>query len=235
MELQDPRPRDVATVPIPSLGEETALLAQGYKLIAGLDEAGRGCLAGPVVAAAVIMPSPVYSSLGCLGQVRDSKVLRPEVREELYGEILARAVGVGVGLASAEEIDSIGIVPATRRAMIAAVDNLRVRPEFLLIDYLTLSEVCCPQKGIVHGDALCFSIAAASIVAKVTRDRLMFDQDGAWPGYGFCRNKGYGTPEHLEALGRLGPSPIHRRTFAPVRVVLEGQALPSEGRGCPEQ
>lgn len=235
MEPQDPQTRDVAAVLIPSPEEEMALLAQGYKHIAGLDEAGRGCLAGPVVAAAVVMPSPIYSSLGCLDQVRDSKVLRPEVREKLYEEIVARAVSVGVGVVGAEEIDSIGIVPATHRAMAAAVSALRVQPEFLLIDYLTLSEVCCPQKGIVHGDALCFSIAAASIVAKVTRDRLMLDHDGAWPGYGFCRNKGYGTPEHLEALGRLGPSPIHRRTFAPVRAVLEGCVPPKEGCGCPEQ
>lgn len=209
-------------VPIPSFEEEIRLFAQGYRYVAGVDEAGRGCLAGPVVAAAVVMPPGIEASLGALERVRDSKLLRPDVREELHREILARAMSVAVAAVEAEVIDRIGIVAATQRVMIAAVRGLGIRPEFLLVDFLTLSEVSCPQKGIVHGDTLCFSIAAASIVAKVTRDRLMVGHDEAWPGYGFCRNKGYGTSEHLEALDRLGPCPIHRRTFAPVRSVIEG-------------
>lgn len=226
MSFQEPEDRDKPTVPVPSSTEELRLFAQGYRLVAGIDEAGRGCLAGPVVAAAVVMPKEVHFSLGPLEAVRDSKLLRPAMRDELYELIQSRAISVGVGIVDSREIDRIGIVPATRKAMVSAVNSLRVQPDFLLIDYLTLSEFDIAQIGIVHGDALCFSIAAASIVAKVTRDRLMLRQDEACPGYGFCRNKGYGTPEHLEALGRLGPSPIHRRTFAPVRGLIWGGCCP---------
>jgi len=227
MKLQEPGNRDTKAAPIPTSEEEIALLAQGYRFVAGVDEAGRGCLAGPVVAAAVIMPAAVHTWLGELRRVRDSKLLLPETRERLYGEITGRAIGLGVGVVESEEIDRIGIVAATRQAMAAAVHSLAPRPDFLLIDFLTLAELDIPQKGIVYGDALCFSIAAASIVAKVTRDRLMLERDRTYPGYGFCRNKGYGTPEHLEALGRLGPCAIHRRTFAPVRGIISG-ALASE-------
>ena len=199
----------------PSFIEERKLKALGYRFIAGIDEVGRGSLAGPVVAAAVIVPCRIKA--GWLKQVKDSKLLTPTKREYLFKRILKIAISVGVGEVSYESIDAQGIVRATKLAMKLAIDRLSPSPEFLLIDYLLLHEVPLPQKGIVHGDSLCFSIACASIIAKVSRDRLMVELDSSYPGYGLAQHKGYCTKEHVANLQRLGPSPIHRRSFHPVK------------------
>ena len=199
---------------VPTFREERALRRQGVRFVAGIDEAGRGPLAGPVVAAAVMLHAG--TELPWLGRVRDSKELAQPVREELFALINEAALGVAVGVVDVQAIDRDGIAPATRLAMKRAVEKLDPAPESLLIDYFTLPEVPLPQKGITYGDSLCLSIACASIVAKVTRDRLMVGYDRQFPGYGFRRNKGYGTPEHLACLDRLGPCPMHRRSFRPV-------------------
>ena len=147
-------------------------------------------------------------------------MLTPAVRERLFPRICEMAIAVGTGSVSREEIDTMGIARATRRAMKLAIEQLSPSPETLLIDYISLPEVKLPQKGVTNGDSLCFSIACASIVAKVTRDRLMVELDRAYPGYGLARHKGYGTREHITCLGQLGPSSIHRRSFRPVRDVI---------------
>jgi len=200
----------------PSFAEEKKLAAQGYLLVAGVDEVGRGALAGPVVAAAVILPSKLKKARW-LDEVRDSKQLSPARRESLFQQIQEIAISVGIGRADGEVIDAQGIVKATRLAMKQAIDQLSPPPQCLLIDYMTLPESSLPQKGIVDGDSLCFSIACASIIAKVARDRLMVELDEIYPGYGLAEHKGYGTKEHLARLRRLGPSPIHRRSFQPVK------------------
>ncbi len=202
---------------IPSFAEERTLEAQGYRYIAGIDEAGRGALAGPVVAAAVILPYCIDAPW--LSLVRDSKQLSPAKRELLFHHIHSIAVATGIGMASHEVIDTQGIVKATELAMKLAVEQLSPSPEALLIDYMCLPEVKLPQKGITDGDSLCFSIACASIVAKVTRDRLMVELDRAYPDYGLAQHKGYGTKDHLACLSRLGASSIHRQSFRPVRDV----------------
>ena len=202
-------------VQIPTFDEEERLWARGHQLIAGIDEVGRGPLAGPVVAAAIILPldrKPSWLTL-----VRDSKQLTPSQRETIFGYMVESEVAYGVGVVSHDVIDERGIAPATRLAMRHAIEQLSTRPDYLLIDYLQLPGVRIPQKGVVDGDSICVSIAAASIVAKVTRDRLMVKLDGRYPGYGLAQHKGYGTPGHLEALQKLGPCPIHRKTFQPVR------------------
>jgi ribonuclease HII len=199
---------------VPTFAEEMALQTKGIRLVAGIDEAGRGPLAGPVVAAAVMLP--LDAEPPWLGRVRDSKELARPVREELFVLIHEAALAVAVGVVDVETIDRDGIAPATRLAMKRAIEQLDPAPESLLIDYFTLPEVPLPQKGITYGDSVCMSIACASIVAKLTRDRLMVGYDGQFPGYGFRRNKGYGTPEHLACLDRLGPCPMHRRSFRPV-------------------
>lgn len=187
---------------------EVALQNEGYRLIAGLDEAGRGALAGPVVAAAVLLPLDLQ-----LDVVDDSKRLLPQVREAAFEVIQRAALGIGVGYVAAEIIDRINIRRGTLRAMQAAIEALPQRPDYLLIDGRDAVALPLPQRAIVHGDQLVGSIAAASIVAKVTRDRLMRSYDAQFPGYGFAQHKGYGTAAHLQALRRLGPSPIHRHTF----------------------
>ena len=203
----------------PTWAEEQRLLQEGYRLIAGVDEVGRGPLAGPVVAAAVVLDPaaglPWYDGLN------DSKLLSPARREILAPLITRDAIAVGIGAAESDEIDAIGIVPATRAAMTRAVANLAVPPDHLLIDAVPLSEPGLPYRHLVRGDSLCRSIAAASIVAKVSRYSRMVTEDTAYPGYGFARHKGYPSPEHLECLARLGPCPIHRRSFAPVRAMLD--------------
>lgn len=198
----------------PSFAEEKALRAEGYHLIAGVDEVGRGALMGPVLAAAVILPDNFKARWK--SKVRDSKQLKPEIREYLYDFIKEAAVSVGVGASSNEVIDSLGIARATRAAMIAAIEQLTPQPQFLLIDYVRLPEISLPQNGITHGDSLCFSIACASIIAKVTRDRLVTEMDKEYPGYGFARHKGYGTKEHIACLRQKGPCPLHRKSFMPV-------------------
>ena len=202
---------------MPSFIEEERLVAQGYRLIAGVDEAGRGALAGPVVAAAVILPDDVDAA--SLDGVRDSKLISPAKRELLYYHIYEMAVSVGVGVASHSIVDSQGVIRATHMAMRQAVERLSPSPESLLIDHLRLPELELPQKGITHGDNLCFSIACASIIAKVARDWLMEELDRLYPGYGLARHKGYGTRQHVARLARLGACPIHRRSFRPVREI----------------
>ena len=181
---------------------------QGCECIAGVDEAGRGPLAGPVVAAAVIMPREMI-----IRGVDDSKRLSPAIREELAGLILRNAVAVGLGIVNHDVIDVINILQATMRAMENAVANLAVTPNHLLIDGPRYNSSAIPYTAIVDGDAKCFSIAAASIIAKVTRDRMMIEYDLQYPGYGFARHKGYGTREHLAAIRKYGPCNIHRRSF----------------------
>ena len=215
---------------MPSLDLEKSVQSQGFSLVAGVDEAGRGPLAGPVVAGAVIL-SPALFSNGTeafpewLQLVDDSKALTARQRRTVLKDIQAHAVAVGHGMASHQEIDSVGIVPATRRAMQRAIDNLRPRPSYLLIDFVKLQDCGIPFQAMAHGDSLCYSIAAASIVAKVARDRMMVEADALYPGYGFARHKGYATDEHLRLLSLKGPSPIHRRSFSPLRqAMLPGMA-----------
>lgn len=201
----------------PTFIEEERLRAQGYQLIAGIDEVGRGPLSGPVMAAAVILSLEDRPSW--LHLIRDSKRLTPLKREFLFDCIQQDAAAFGVGVVSPEVIDERGIIAATRLAMRSAVEQLSSPPDFLLIDAISLPNLDLPQKSIIRGDNLSLSIAAASIVAKVTRDRLMVELDSLFPGYGLARNKGYATPEHLARLRHLGPCPIHRKTFTPVRVL----------------
>jgi ribonuclease HII len=205
---------------MPSFAEEEMLMAQGYQRIAGIDEVGRGALAGPVVAAAVILPCNIEAPW--LAEVKDSKQLPPPQRELLFHRIHEIAISIGVGLIPPDLIDKRGIAKATRLAMKMAVERLSPPPESLLIDYIRLPEVRLPQKGIIDGDSLCISIACASIIAKVARDRLMVEFDRDYPGYGLAQHKGYGTREHLECLYRLGPCPIHRQSFRPVREIIGG-------------
>ena len=205
--------------PRPTFAHERPLWRQGLRLVAGVDEVGRGPLAGPVVAAAVIFPP--RARFPWLAEVDDSKVLSAPKREDLAERIRAKALAVGVGSLPADQIDALGIAPAGRLAMASALAALAPAAEYALIDAFTLPEVTLPHHGIIDGDALSLSIAAASIVAKVARDRMMLAFDDLYPDYGFCRHKGYGTPEHLDALSRKGPCPIHRRSFAPVRDCLQ--------------
>jgi ribonuclease HII len=201
---------------IPGLELENKLRAQGYRLIAGIDESGRGSWAGPVMAAAVILPIDRPDLREALKGVRDGKSIYPPLRRRLTDAIREVALAVGVGSAGPREIEEWGIVNASRFAMRRALDNLDLRPNALLIDYLRLSEVQLPQINPSHGEDISLSIAAASVVAKVTRDSHMIELDSAYPGYGFARHKGYGTAAHRQALDELGPCYIHRRTFRPV-------------------
>lgn len=179
-----------------------------YRCICGIDEAGRGPLAGPVVAAAVILPKDAE-----ILYLNDSKKLSAKRREELYDEIQEKAIAIGIGMAGPARIDEINILQATYEAMRQAIGQLSVEPEVLLNDAVTIPEVVIPQVPIIKGDAKSVSIAAASVIAKVTRDRLMEEYDQVLAGYGFADNKGYGSAEHIAALRKLGPTPIHRRTF----------------------
>lgn len=179
-----------------------------YRFICGIDEAGRGPLAGPVVAGAVILPADCE-----ILYLNDSKKLSAAKREQLYDEIMEKAIAVGVGMASPARIDEINILQATYEAMRTAVSELGVQPDILLNDAVTIPKMTIPQVPIIKGDAKSVSIAAASIIAKVTRDRLMIQYEEVLPGYGFAKHKGYGSKEHIEAIRKLGPTPIHRRTF----------------------
>lgn len=194
--------------PLPDLSYENELLRQGYRCIAGIDEAGRGCLAGPVVAAAVILPKDVK-----IDGVNDSKKLSPARREFLYGLILQHSLSTGIGIIWNEDIDRINILNATIKAMETAVIGLKTPPDYLLIDALSLASLEIPQLPIIKGDTLSASIAAASIIAKVTRDRLMTEQHLLFPQYNFLSHKGYGTKEHISNIRIYGPSVIHRRSF----------------------
>lgn len=181
---------------------------QTYPNIAGIDEVGRGPLAGPVVTAAVILPKDCE-----ILYINDSKKLSAKKREELYEEIMEKAVAVGIGMSSEARIDEINILQATYEAMRQAISELSVAPDLLLNDAVTIPGVDIKQVGIIKGDAKSISIGAASIIAKVTRDRMMEEYDKIYPEYGFAANKGYGTAEHIEALKKFGPCPIHRRSF----------------------
>jgi len=209
----------------PNQDEENKLKAQGYEFVAGIDEVGRGALAGPVVAGAVILPHK--ANLPWFGLVRDSKELNSGRRESLFDLINKEAIAVGIGIVPSQVIDSVNILKATRIAMMQAVERLSQQPNFLLIDRIGLSQCPIPQRGITRGDKVCLSIACASIIAKVTRDRIMEEFDKTYPGYGFARHKGYGTGSHLSCLQKLGPSPIHRLYFAPVRNIVASQNPPS--------
>ncbi len=188
---------------------ENELYENGIKYIAGIDEVGRGPLVGPVVTAAVILPREFYDE-----RINDSKKLTEKKRELLYDVIMENAVSVGVGISSEDVIDEINILEATKKAMIEAVNNLSVKPEHLLIDAVKLN-IDIPQTSIIKGDAKSESIAAASIVAKVTRDRMMVELDKMYPEYDFKHNKGYGTKKHIEAIEKYGILKEHRKTFAP--------------------
>ena len=202
---------------MPSLDLERDLHRLGRTLVAGVDEVGRGALAGPVMAGAVILPPDLDPSAPWLQGIDDSKKLTPLQRERAAKEIHQHALAVSVGEASPEEIDRLGIVAATRLAMVRAVSGLSPQPQHLLVDYISLEECGLPVTAVTHGDSLSHSIASAAIAAKVARDRHMVDVDARWPGYDFHKHKGYGTRMHIQQLNRLGPSPIHRFTFAPVR------------------
>jgi len=210
---------------IPTLEEEMALLSQGYSFIAGIDEAGRGSLAGPVVAAAVILPlgntPPLHlgpdECMECFAGVQDSKQLTAKERERLFDVVMQHAVAVGVGIGSVEMIDERNILQATKYAMRNAIVELVPAPQALLLDAIHLPGIELLQRSIIKGDALCLSIAAASIIAKVTRDRIMVQLHELFPVYGFAQHKGYGTAEHLAALRKHGATIHHRQSFAPVR------------------
>lgn len=198
---------------------ERAALQAGYSCVVGVDEVGRGALAGPVVAACVLLP------FGWLPPgLNDSKKLSPQQRETLYELLVGKALGIGIGMVEATRIDSINILNATYEAMRQAFRALpkNLVPDLALIDGKPVPEFPIPHRPLVGGDALSASIAAASIVAKVTRDRLMLMLDAQYPGYGFADHKGYGTHAHLKAIQKLGPSPIHRRSFRPVAQALVG-------------
>jgi ribonuclease HII len=194
---------------------EASEMELGRRPVAGVDEAGRGPWAGPVVAAAVILDAKRIPD-----GIADSKALEPEVRAVLFQRITESALGVGVGIAEVDRIDRDNILNATMWAMSRAVSALAVAPRLVLIDGNRAPRLACAARTVVKGDALCLSIAAASIIAKVTRDRLMVELGRAWPDYGFERHKGYGTPEHKAALDRHGPTPHHRRSFRPVQLAL---------------
>ena len=207
---------------MPDLDHEHAIQhSHGIHLIAGLDEAGRGALAGPVVAAAVILPLDDPTLPDALDEVDDSKQLSPAARERLFDVVQAHALAFGVGIQSAAVVDNAGIIQATKLAMLAALAQLAPAPGFLLIDgRIRLHSCPLPQQALIRGDSRSLSIAAASILAKVTRDRLLVALDADHPGYGFAQHKGYGTAQHRAAIEQLGPTAVHRHTFAPIRKPL---------------
>ncbi len=187
----------------------------GAEYIAGVDEAGRGCLAGPVVAAAVILPRNWTDA-----RINDSKQLSSSKRNDVFDLIQTHAVSIGVGIIPAETIDRVNILQATYLAMEQAIHALDVTPHCLLLDAVTLKNISIPQRGIIRGDSLSLSIASASIIAKVTRDRLMGEYDEEYPQYGFAAHKGYATKQHRTAIAQFGPCPLHRKTFRGVKEYL---------------
>ncbi len=194
---------------------EKALYKNGVKLIAGVDEVGRGPLVGPVVAAAVILPINYH-----LDGLNDSKKLTEKKRERLYDILMQEAIAIGIGEASAKEIDEINIYQASKLAMMRALKNLKIMPEHVLVDAMPLKEIDFPSTSIIHGDALSLSIAAASVIAKVTRDRMMIELDKKYPEYGFAQHKGYPTKKHLEVLQKYGVLDNYRFTYGPVRDLI---------------
>ncbi len=202
---------------MPGLDLERQIHLRGRSLVAGVDEAGRGPLAGPVVAAAVILPPELSGSEPWLESINDSKRLSPSQREKALVLIHQNALAVGIGQQDHDDIDALGILPATILAMMHAISSLPVDPEHVLFDYIPLKTCAYPFNTVVRGDSMSYSIAAASIVAKVTRDRQMQRADAVYPGYSFAKHKGYPTPSHISILRELGPCSIHRRSFGPVR------------------
>lgn len=203
---------------LPTCEFELAFLDAGYEIVAGIDEVGRGALAGPVVAGCVVIGPNKLETLGAV--VRDSKTMSVRQRDRIYETILEVADFVSIGIVPADEIDQIGIGPANRMALEQAVHRLECAPDVVITDAFVI-EHGAPQVALIDGDARSVSVAAASILAKVTRDRMMVELHDRWNGYGFDRHVGYGTRRHLEALGELGPCPEHRTSFAPVRALLE--------------
>ncbi len=205
--------------PSPTLDFEHALLQQGCLTIAGIDEAGRGCLAGPVAAAAVILPIDDPDLIIKLDGVRDSKQMTAAAREQWAVKIQAIALGWAVDYATPDEIDGLGIANATRLAALRAIAALTPAPQFLLLDYFKLPQSTLPQQALIKGDQRALSIAAASVLAKTSRDALLKQLDAEYPGYGFARHKGYGTAAHLKALEALGICAAHRKSFAPIKAL----------------
>ena len=217
------KPRRIPAQPYLKL--EKALWKEGYKFVAGLDEVGRGAWAGPVVAAAVVLPSDLRTLRSALVGVTDSKKLSPTRREALFPRVQEVALAIGLGGAGPAEVDSAGLIAATCFAMERAIASLALYPDYLLIDAVDLhSTVDLPQQAMYFGDSISLSIAAASIIAKVSRDRLMVEMDGRIPDYGFARHKGYGTAVHQRALDRLGPCETHRKSYRPVAAHITAQA-----------
>ncbi len=209
---------DLSSLPDhPDLSFENKLWGEGLRFIAGVDEAGRGALAGPVAAGAVVLPGDAPDLANLLEGVNDSKVMRPAEREVKAEIIRAAALGWAVSFATSAEIDRIGILPATCLAVSRALSELKMELEHVLVDYLRLPGLDVPQTPLVKGDARCLSIAAASILAKTARDAVLVEMDGVYPGYHFASNKGYGTRAHRQAIAMLGPCGQHRRTFSPVK------------------
>ena len=202
---------------MPNLDIEQDVRSVQYKYIAGVDEVGRGPLAGPVVSAAVVLPHDLVGDEDWLSVINDSKKLSESKRQMAYEIISREAVSVAVGITNASTIDSVGILPATISSMFTALRGLEVSPDFVLFDFIPLKDSEYPYRTVVKGDTKSYSISAASIIAKVTRDELMKEADEQYPGYGFSGHKGYGTAKHLDAIKRLGPCEIHRRSFAPIK------------------
>jgi ribonuclease HII len=207
----------------PSLDRELALCKQGYRVVAGVDEVGRGAWAGPVVACAAVLPVESPTLAEELAGIRDSKRLSPARRSRFHERISTVAQSLGLGVVNSSLLDELGVVAATKLAMRRALDGLSPSPDYLLVDGFPLAYKGLPHQGIPGGDDLSMSISAASIVAKVERDRMMVALDGVFPGFDFGRHKGYGTARHREALDRLGPSPVHRMSYAPMKFKVEGQ------------
>jgi ribonuclease HII len=203
---------------LPHLEKELALLTQGFCFVAGLDEAGRGAWAGPVVAAAVILPLNRPNLAQVLSGLNDSKKLSPAERNHFFDLIQQIALAVGVGQASAQVVDELNVVGATRYAMQQALAQLTLQPDYLLLDHLTLPAISLPQSSFPKADTISLSVAAASVMAKVTRDRLMVEFHQQYPAYGFERHKGYGTLHHRAALAESGPCALHRLTYEPVKL-----------------
>ncbi len=189
--------------------EEKFFFDKGLKYIAGIDEAGRGPLAGPVVVASVILNKD-----SMIEGVNDSKKVTENRREKLYDIIINEAISYGIGIIYQDEIDEINILEATKKGLTKSIEDLKIKPQLIMVDALTnINTLGIPYKSIIKGDAKCYSIAAASILAKVTRDRIMREWDKVYPEYGFAGHKGYGTSKHIEAIKKYGPCPIHRKTF----------------------
>jgi ribonuclease HII len=201
----------------PDLTQEAALAGGGFRRIAGVDEAGRGAWAGPLVAAAVVLPEPASLDVDRLAGVRDSKLLTHAQRDALFDVVLDSAVDTGVGWSNADEVDLLGLTAANELAMVRAVRALGIAPDHLLVDAFRLRSVDLPQRAIIHGDRICLSIAAASIVAKVFRDRWLASLGASYPVYGFEQHRGYGVAQHRKAIGEHGACGLHRLSYAPLR------------------